>query len=68
MSENPTKRQIQLTLMSAGIKQFIEQLESIDDSFLEQLTAIEFREFIVDIGNESIDKMKPLDYTLERNE
>ena len=67
MSE-PTKRQIQLTIMSAGIQQFIDQISQLDSSELQKLSGAEVRDCIVEIGKDAIKEMKPLNYTTESHE
>ncbi|CAM0042760.1 hypothetical protein VPHK389_0009 [Vibrio phage K389] len=69
MNTNKEKmRQIQLTLMAAGIQQFIDQLEEIPVSELSNMTAQELRDFIVQSGKNKIKNMNPLSYSLNEED
>ncbi|CAM0102879.1 hypothetical protein VPH209E381_0021 [Vibrio phage 209E38-1] len=65
MSSKPTKREIQLTLMAAGIQQFVDQIQLLDSNELCKLSGSDVRDCIVEIGKDAIKEMKPLNYTTE---
>ena len=69
MNTNKEKmRQIQLTLMAAGIQQFIDQLEEIPVSELSNMTTQELRDFIVQSGKNKIKNMNALPYSLSKDD
>lgn len=61
-------RQIQLTLMAAGIQQFIDQLEELPVSVFSGMTVQEFRDFIVDAGENKIKQMNPSTYKFNKDD